>query len=327
MASKARALFISRLAIIATITLLLAMVLQGPLDSWINQRALGHLDYANQQYLDESFDDASRLFLILTAVKSVLAVVEGSELGVGFGLEVGDIVQGVYDYVDFAWQIVLWATMIIVMTRMLLEVSQYLDQWLLALALASMLCYLTAAWFAPKRRAVGRVLRDVTFFSTILALAAYAIVPLAVWGGSALSEQITESQLIEAESNLTLLSLELNERYDAIEQADGILTKAAKVKEATGALTKYLTTRATQLFWDVITVSAAYLFDTIIFPLGLFFGMFWLTRLIGRYLFGLRRGQVMREDMDALMARYWAERQPVKQSPAVLDSKKPDSPE
>ncbi|WP_309399393.1 hypothetical protein [Cerasicoccus maritimus] len=315
MASKARALLFSRLAIIALLLTLFALVVRGPLDSWINDRALGQLDYANQQYFDESFDNASRLFLILTAVKSVLAVVEGSEMGVGFGLQVGDIVQGVYDYVDFAWQIVLWATMIIVMTRMLLEVAQYLDQWLLAFALASMLMYVTAAWFLPRRRAIARVLRDATFFSTILAVAMYAIVPLSVWGGSALSRQITQSQLIEAEGNLALLNAELDQRYEAIEQADGIITKATKIKEATGALTAYLAEHTKQLFWDVITVSAAYLFDTIIFPLGLFFGLFWLTRLIGRYLFGLRRGQVIREDMDSLMGRYWPlrlEKAPVK---------------
>ncbi|MGE9297151.1 MAG: hypothetical protein ACQKBV_12775, partial [Puniceicoccales bacterium] len=71
------------------------------------------------------------------------------------------------------------------------------------------------------------------------------------------------------------------------------------------ALTKFLGVRTKEIFWDVITISAAYLFDTIIFPLGLFAVMFWLTRIFGRYLFGLRKNQVFREDMDTLMARYW----------------------
>jgi len=309
MASNARLFLIGRVATLIFLLALLALVLRGPLDGWINDAALGRLDYANQQYLEESFDDASRLFLILTGVKSVLAVVEGSELGVGFGLEVGDIVQGVYDYVDFAWQIVLWATMIIVMTRMLLEVSQYIDQWLLALALASALFYLGAAWFLPKRRAIGRVLRDVAFFSSILAVATYVIVPLAVAGGAQLSQRITEARMMEAEQNVTAVSIELEERFEAVQNAEGILSKAAKVKDATGALTDFLAVRTTQLFWDVITLSASYLFDTVIFPLGLFFVLFWITRIIGKYVFGLRRGQVFREDLDTLMGRYWAKQE------------------
>ncbi|GHC10147.1 hypothetical protein [Cerasicoccus arenae] len=321
MASKARAIIFGRLAIVAFIFTLLALVLRGPLDSWINNVALGQLDYTNQQYLEESFDDASRLFLILTGVKSVLAVVEGSEVGVGFGLEIGDIVQGVYDYVDFAWKIVLWATMIIVMTRMLLEVSQFLDQWLLALALGSMLFYLVAVWFMPRRRAMARVLRDATFFCTILSVAAYVIVPLAVSGGAFLSTEITQSRVIEAEGNLTVLNAELNERFSDIEKAEGIFSKAAKVKDATSALTSFLAERTSALFWDVITVSAAYLFDTVIFPLGLFFVLFWMTRLIGRYAFGLRRGQVFREDMDTLMGRYWTQR------PTPIDARKKPEPD
>ncbi len=307
MANKAYAI-ISRSAVLAILVLLFALVLRGPLDRWINDAALGQLDYQNQQYLEESFEDASRLFLILTAVKSVLAVVEGSEMGVGFGLEVGDVVQGVYDYVDFAWQIVLWATMIIVMTRMLLEVSQFVDQWLLALALGSLIAYLAAAWCLPRRRAIGRVLRDTAFFSTLLALAAYVIVPLAVAGGSWLSANITEARLVESERGLSEVRAELQLRYDAIEQADGILSKAGKIKEATGALTDFLALRTAELFWDVITISAAYLFDTVFFPLGLFFVMFWLTKLIGRYIFGLRKGQVFREDLDGPLGRYWAPR-------------------
>lgn len=309
MANKARVTLISRISALVVLFTLLALVLRGPLDVWINDVALGRLDYHNQQYLEDSFDDASRLFLILTAVKSVLAVVEGSEVGVGFGLQVGDIVQGVYDYVDFAWRIVLYATMIIVMTRMLLEVSQFVDQWLLALALASMILFLATAWFLPRRKAISRVLRDTAFFSTLLAAAAYIIVPLAVSGGACLSREITQSRALHAEENITRVNNELSERFSAIESADGLFGKASQAKEATGALIEFLKVRTSELFWDVITVSAAYLFDTVIFPLGLFFVMFWLTRLLGKYVFGLRQGQVFREDMDTLMARYWAKRE------------------
>ncbi|MEO0797007.1 MAG: hypothetical protein AAFX93_17760 [Verrucomicrobiota bacterium] len=320
MFKNARLLFFCRLVCVIVIAVMLGLTVNGPMDGWINEKALGPLDSSNEAYLEESFEDASRLFLVLTAVKSVLAVVEGSEIGVGFGLELGDLVQGVYDYVDFAWQIVLWATMIIVMTRMTLELSQFLDQWLLVIALGSMLFYLVSAWFMPQRRAVARVLRDISFFSTILALAAYLVVPLAVAGGSMLSEEITEARVQEAETNITALKVELEKRFAAVEDADGFFGKAAKMSDATLTLTTFLSAQTKDLFWDVITISAAYLFDTIIFPLGLFLIMFWLTRILARYFFGLRRGQVFREDMDTLMARYWMKRE-------RLDATEPPGPQ
>jgi len=308
MARNPRVLLLGRLATVVVVFVLLALLLRGPLDSWINHRVAGPLDQANEIYLEESFDGASRLFLILTGIKSVLAVVEGSEIGVGFGLELGDVVQGVYDYIDFAWRIVLWATVILVMTRMLLEVVQFVDQWLLALALASIAFYLVAAWFTPRRRALGRVLRDAAFFSTILSVAAYFVVPLAVAGGAALSREITASRVVTAEANLVALQQELEDRFGDIGSADGFFLKAAKVKEASGAMAYFLRVRTKEIFWDVITISAAYLFDTILFPLGLFLILFWLARLIARYLFGLRKNQVLREDLDGLFARYFEPR-------------------
>jgi len=285
------------------------LVWGGPLDMWINELALGPLDQANEIYLDQSFEDASRLFIILTGIKSVLAVVEGSEIGVGFGLEMGDVVQGIYDYINFAWQIVLWATMILVMTRMLLEVIQLIDQWLLLLALGSVAWYLLAVWLLPQRRALGRVLRDVAFFSTILAVAAYFVIPLSVAGGAVLSAEITASRVATAETNLTVLQIELDERFREIEMADGFLNKASRIKEASGAVTHLFGVRTKAIFWDVITISAAYLFDTILFPLGLFLILFWLTRLLGRYLFGLRKNRLLREDLDGLLERYFERRE------------------
>lgn len=304
--TKSRFLALSRGLSLAVLVTLFALAWRGPLDTWFNDAALGELNAANELYLEQSFDDASHLFLGLTALKSALAVVEGSEVGVGFGLELGDVVQGVYDYVDFAWQIVLWSTLVIVMTRMALEVAQFADQWLLVLALGSTMLYLVAAWWLPRQRAIARVLRDLSFFSVVLAAAAYFIAPLAVAGGAALSAEITAARVSEAGQRLSGVSAELDGRLAAIENADGILGKARKISEAKDAFVGYVQAKSAQLFWDLVTISAAFLFDTVVFPLGLFLLMFWLTRLLGRYLYGLRRGQALREDLDALFARYWA---------------------
>src|SRR5690606_1574767 len=46
-------------------------------------------------------------FLLVSSLKATLALIEGSSVGVGFDLEVGDIVQPAYDYVDFFWRIFL----------------------------------------------------------------------------------------------------------------------------------------------------------------------------------------------------------------------------
>lgn len=60
-------------------------------------------------------------FLLISGLKASLALIEGSSVGVGFELEVGDIVQPAYDYVDFFWRIFLYAFMVLGFYQLLLE--------------------------------------------------------------------------------------------------------------------------------------------------------------------------------------------------------------
>jgi hypothetical protein len=60
-------------------------------------------------------------FLLVSSLKASLALIEGSSIGVGFDLEVSDIVQPVYDYVDFFWRIFLYAFLVLGFYQILLE--------------------------------------------------------------------------------------------------------------------------------------------------------------------------------------------------------------
>jgi hypothetical protein len=60
-------------------------------------------------------------FMIVSALKGGLALLEGSTVGVGFALQVGDIVQPLYDYVDFVWNVLLYAGVVLGVYRLLLE--------------------------------------------------------------------------------------------------------------------------------------------------------------------------------------------------------------
>jgi len=71
--------------------------------------------------LDETLERDTVTFLLITAVKTTLAMIEGSSVGVGFQLEVGDIVQPAYDYVDFFWRAFLYAFLVLGFYKLLLE--------------------------------------------------------------------------------------------------------------------------------------------------------------------------------------------------------------
>ena len=81
--------------------------------SAINERAV--------DLIDETLMRDQVTFLVITAIKTSLAVIEGSTVGVGFQLQVGDIVQPAYDYVDFFWRAFLYAFLVMGFYKLLLE--------------------------------------------------------------------------------------------------------------------------------------------------------------------------------------------------------------
>ncbi len=76
---------------------------------------------AAEARVDASLARNSVSFLTLSGLKSVLASIEGSSVGVGFQLELGDLVQPVYDYLDFVWYAFLYALALLGFYKLLMQ--------------------------------------------------------------------------------------------------------------------------------------------------------------------------------------------------------------
>ena len=73
----------------------------------------------------------SASFLLVSTLKSSLAMIEGSDIGIGFRLEVGDIIQSTYDLVDFTWKMLLYGILLITFSKIfheshLVDVGMYI---------------------------------------------------------------------------------------------------------------------------------------------------------------------------------------------------------
>jgi hypothetical protein len=158
--------------------------------------------------VDETLQRDQATFLVITAIKTSLAVIEGSSVGVGFQLEVGDIAQPAYDYVDFFWEMFLYAFLVMGFYKLLLETGLLelglpfcgVGLGLLALALA-VPARRPIFWRWGKRVVLGGL------------LFAYAV-PIALIATNALSERYMstiraqhEEQIRSLESDLEVLAL------------------------------------------------------------------------------------------------------------------------
>ena len=73
------------------------------------------------ELIDDALVRDQVTFLGISAIKASLAMVEGSTVGIGIEVQVGDIVQPAYDYIDFFWKMFLYAFMIMGFYKLLLE--------------------------------------------------------------------------------------------------------------------------------------------------------------------------------------------------------------
>ena len=155
--------------------------------------------------VDETLQRDQSTFLVITAIKTSLAVIEGSSVGVGFQLEVGDIAQPAYDYVDFFWEMFLYAFLVMGFYKILLETG------LLELGIAFSgigLGLLSLALMVPMRTAVLRRWGKRTLLGGLLF--AYAV-PLGLVATNALGNryltEIREQHLNKIQSLETQLDV------------------------------------------------------------------------------------------------------------------------
>lgn len=263
----------------------IALSAVGVVDKGLNTCGLTYLDRTNREYLDSAFEKALAGFLILSGIKSGLAVVEGSEVGVGFNLQLGDVVQPLYDYVDIAWQAALTGGSIIAVMQLALSGLNLVDHWALSLMLVFVLLRFLLSWWKPQWQAPRRSVAGISRFLVTLTVACYLLLPLSVTGSAALSRRITTPMIEETHAKLKTMEAELapeklNQRFFDQSDVSGlaaldIKNRLSKAGQGILALVEHLKGATEQLAAIMIKLIAAYVFDCVLFPV--FFGLIFMS--------------------------------------------------
>lgn len=290
------------LVVVVLLVGIVGLTFLGGTQRFVNYIGLEKLHQHNQQYLQSSLNQSLATFAVLSGIKVGLAILEGSELGFGFGIEIGDAVQSAYDFVDIAWRTVLASSVILMGTQFLLNTSQLLEPWFLCVTLFLILLSRLTLFIHHERYQRLPLLRDACVFSTILTIAIYLLLPLSIWGGGRLSTVITDPALLQADQDLTNIR---NNLFPETSSSPGILGKLQETKDKLGQVTQFIKKQTREMSLLVLKIIAGYLFDTIVFPLLLFLLFFHLTRMTTRYVFDLQRQRSLREDLDSLLAKYF----------------------
>lgn len=262
----------------------------GYSDHLVNGVGMGRVSNANLAYLEDAFDRSLAGFLVLSGIKSGLAVIEGSEVGIGFNLEIGDIVQAVYDYVDVAWKTALAGGTILLITRLCLEAVALIDHWCLSAMLVSVGVFLVFLWFLSGHHRMIRIARETTVFLFALTLILYIILPISITGASFLSKKITQPMIEETQTGFEEIHEEfspgsLNKGLFAEGVKEGSLfpgfdfkAKYESTRERIQYIGAFFKEKSRHMAVLTLKLVAGYVFDCIIFPLTFFVVLYLFTK-------------------------------------------------
>ncbi|RLC06236.1 MAG: hypothetical protein DRH90_03945 [Deltaproteobacteria bacterium] len=268
----------------------------GYADHLVDAVGMGRITDANLIYLNDAFDRSLAGFLVLSGIKSGLAIIEGSEVGIGFNLEIGDIVQAVYDYVDVAWKAALAGGTILLMTRMCLEAVALIDHWCLAAMLLGVGVFLIFRWFLADCQRMTQVVRESTMFLVVLTLILYVILPISITGASFLSKRITQPIIEETQTGFEDIHREfspgyLSEGFFPEDVNEGSLfpgfdfkAKYESTKERIQFIGTFFKDRTRHMAVLTLKLVAGYVFDCIIFPLTFFVVLYLFTKNLVNFL-------------------------------------------
>lgn len=262
----------------------------GYTDRLVAGVGMGSISDANQAYLNDAFERSLAGFLVLSGIKSGLAIIEGSEVGIGFNLQIGDIVQAVYDYVDVAWKTALAGGTILLLTRLCLEAVALIDHWCMAGMLLGIGIFLILHWFWADCHRMNRVVRETTIFLAVLTAILYVILPVSIAGASFLSKKITQPIIQETQTGFEEIHREfspgyLSKGFFPEDVKEGSLfpgldfkTKYESTKARIQFIGAFFKDRAHHMAVLTLKLVAGYVFDCIIFPLTFFVVLYLFTK-------------------------------------------------
>jgi hypothetical protein len=258
----------------------------GRLNEWTGYLGKTALDDRNAAYLDQTLDRALAGFATLSVIKAGLDIIEGSSVGASFGMsaeiEVGDIVQPVYDYVDIAWKTLMGSCLILLSIKFLLQTADFLSIYVLSATLLIGLMYLAQYFYFQRFKRIGYFLGSCGLTSLWLAIIVYYALPLAIMGSSKLSTHITEPSIMEAQTGFEQARSEFFS--DKSFGDKGWIGTARQLEEKIKSLAVTIETSSRLWMTWALKLIAGYVFDCLVFPCGSFLIIYGLTRFVLRQL-------------------------------------------
>jgi len=276
--SKYRSLA-KRPLIYALVLLVLAIGAAYMTDKLVRVVGVQQMVDANDSYLKDSTEISGWMFAGLSVIKGGVAIIEGSTV---VGIQAGDIVQPIYDFVDVAWKATFLSSAILFIVKTLLLLIAELGIYtMLGVFVSGALVLAVRNWKKDSRILSGIFYRIFRVLLTCV-IGIYVALPLTVSCARFLSHKISRPAIQEGARVINEVSQEVE---------SGSLRKKKPAE-----IVAWCKATSAKFFNKGIRFCAGFLFDCIIFPGALLFAVWVVIKktLIGQ---GTGSRHTLREDI------------------------------
>ena len=236
-------------------------------------------------YLDKTYDESKKLFLVLSLIKGTTDVIEGSTVNVsmilGMEIEVGDIVQPIYDIINILWKISLASTVILKLESLYFEIFKVkIANLLIFLSLVSLLPYTFI------KNKVTSIFKSISKYSFFILVFIYLVLPGSLLINSYISRYFEEEYKKPAIEKLDKSLDKLNEVKDRLftfEQSKSIFDVPGQInstKEKVEDFNKEIVSVSKSLSENTPLIIGIMLLTTIILPILIILFLYKVTRIM-----------------------------------------------
>jgi len=160
-----------------------------------------------ESYVHESQEKALTAFAAISIVKGLVAVVEGSDV---VGIEVGDIVQPLYDAVDITWKLIATSLATLYALEMVLKICGLTG----SVFMAAVFVLIAVLQFTEKG-----ILKKLAYTAGVLAFCFYFAIPVSLFLSGKLSDSYSSDIRKHFSDEMARFEDNIGEEFDTLKSA------------------------------------------------------------------------------------------------------------
>ena len=263
----------------------LVLCIFGIMDKIFEHTIFNFFKNLTMPYLEKTYEESKKMFLTLSLLKGTTDIIEGSTVNVsmivGMEIEIGDIIQPIYDMINILWKVSLASVVILKLETIYYEIFK--------VKLATILTFISLITIFPYtiyKNKITEILKKISKYSFFTLLYIYIILPSAIFVNSTISsyfeKEYKEPAIVELNQDLNKLN-KVKDEMLVLDQSKSIFNIPGQIDSAKAKIdnfSKEINTISRDLVENTPVIIGIILLSSIVLPVLIAVLLYMVTKSI-----------------------------------------------